>query len=210
MSSGIDWFRTPNGASGTGTLNACYNALDRHVIRGRAEDVAVTLDGRQWTFADLLAEVAAFAGVLRAFGVGIGDEVGLARLSETHGAVSALAVARLGAVASYAAEPADLIQSAGVVVAASAPDLDAGEVPVITVDDSSELTWSTLMRAGRTDPASCADVPGDAQLARSGDATLPVLSALCAGDEHEVVVPPGIATIQIAELTLWWLPEVEK
>ena len=31
----IDWFRKPADSPADGTLNACYNALDRHVIRGR-------------------------------------------------------------------------------------------------------------------------------------------------------------------------------
>ena len=35
----VNWFRPP--ADGDpGTLNACYEALDIHVIRGRADDVA--------------------------------------------------------------------------------------------------------------------------------------------------------------------------
>ena len=40
----VTWFRPPGGDD-PGTLNACYNALDIHVIRGRADDDAVSLDG---------------------------------------------------------------------------------------------------------------------------------------------------------------------
>ena len=76
----VSWFRPP--ADGDpGTLNACYEALDIHVVRGRADDVAATLDGEQHTFASLLTEVAACAGVLRAFGVGLGDRVVVGELS---------------------------------------------------------------------------------------------------------------------------------
>ena len=46
--------------------------------------------------------------------------------------------------------------------------LETGDVPSSTVDDSTELSWDVVMRAGRTDPAGCADVPGDAVLARHG------------------------------------------
>ena len=35
----VIWFRPPSGDEGL--LNACYNALDVHVIRGRADDLAV-------------------------------------------------------------------------------------------------------------------------------------------------------------------------
>ena len=59
----VAWFRTP--ADGDpGTLNACYVALDLPVIRGRADDVALVIDGTDHTFARLLTEVAACAGVL--------------------------------------------------------------------------------------------------------------------------------------------------
>jgi hypothetical protein len=40
----VNWFRAPSDGD-PGTLNACYNALDVHVIRGRAEDTALTIDG---------------------------------------------------------------------------------------------------------------------------------------------------------------------
>ena len=73
---GVTWFRAPTDDH-PGLLNACYNALDIHVVRGRADDVAVHLDGTEHTFAWLLTEVAACAGVLRAFGVEVGDQVAL-------------------------------------------------------------------------------------------------------------------------------------
>src|SRR3954451_16183894 len=63
------------------TLNTCYNALDRHVVDGHADrpalvfDSAVTQQQRTLTYADLLEQVAAFAGALRSLGVGHGDRV---------------------------------------------------------------------------------------------------------------------------------------
>ena len=54
-----------------GTLNTCYNALDRHVVAGRGDRAALIYDSpvtgtqRTYTYAELLEQVAAFAGVLR-------------------------------------------------------------------------------------------------------------------------------------------------
>ena len=62
-------------------LNTCFNALDRHVIRGAADRPALIHDSaddrraQTYTYAELLTEVAAFAGALRAMGVDKGDRV---------------------------------------------------------------------------------------------------------------------------------------
>ena len=94
-----------------GTLNLCFNALDRHVVRGLADEVAlrverVTAGRTEHTFARLLEDVAAFGGVLRAFGVGPGERV-LSRLPMgLDGLVAALASARVGAL-HVASEPYD-------------------------------------------------------------------------------------------------------
>jgi propionyl-CoA synthetase len=86
------------------TLNTCYNALDRHVVDGRADqpalvyDSAVTGQQRTWTYAQLLEEVAAFAGALRALGVGHGDRVVVYMPMIPEAVVAMLACARLGAV----------------------------------------------------------------------------------------------------------------
>ena len=196
----IDWFRTPVDSPADGTLNACYHALDRHVIRGRAEDVALTLDTRTWTYAELLTHVGAFAGVLRAFGTGIGDAVALAPVPTLEGVVVTLAVARLGAVVDHTDDLAAHVLTARVLVAGTDPGLETGEVPVVTVDDSTELSWAMAMRAGRTDPAGCADVPGDAVLARRAGTELTVLAAL---DGTDVPVPPGTTLLDVGGLRLW-------
>jgi acyl-CoA synthetase (AMP-forming)/AMP-acid ligase II len=188
----VTWFRAPSGDD-PGTLNACYNALDLHVIRGRADDDAVSLGGTARSFAWLLTEVAACAGVLRAFGVGVGDRVVLGSLPAEPGVVAALAVARIGAVAAYDDSPgADgPVQVRGV----------HGAV-VFTVD-AEDLPWDVAMRAGRTDPAPTADVPGDAILARHRDDELPVLAALGASDDQKLVVPDGASLVEVGGLRLW-------
>ena len=64
-----------------GTLNTCFNALDRHVAGGRGEQVAIHYDSpvtgtkRSYTYAAALAEVRRLAGALVGAGVSKGDRV---------------------------------------------------------------------------------------------------------------------------------------
>ena len=87
-----------------GTLNTCYNALDRHVRRGRGEqaalihDSAVTGHVATYTYAELLDHVARFAGVLNGLGVGKGDRVVIYMPMIPEAVVAMLACARIGAV----------------------------------------------------------------------------------------------------------------
>jgi hypothetical protein len=204
----VDWFRKPL-ADDPGTLNACFNALDRHVVRGKAEAFAVELDGRAWTYADLLAEVGAFAGALRAFGVGPGEGVLVGPLPGHHEVVASLAVARLGAVRWYAEASADavspVLEEAGALVAVlpTKIDVDLGELPLITVDDSTELSWTTVMRAGRTDPAGCAGVTAPGVLAIVDGESISIITALGASDGQKPPVPPGATLVDVGGLYLW-------
>ncbi len=188
----VNWFRPPSDGD-PGTLNACYEALDIHVIRGGADDVATTIDGRELSFARLLTEVAACAGVLRAFGVGLGDRVVVGELPPEARVVVPLAVARVGALAAYDNAPGA-----------------AGRVRVGPVDggigftvDGDELDWDVAMRAGRTDPAGCADVPGDAVLARHGDDILTVLESVGASGEHHATAPAGATLVDVGGVRFW-------
>jgi propionyl-CoA synthetase len=58
-----------------GTLNTCFNALDRHVAAGRGDQPALIHDSpvtgtrRSYDYAELTELTAKFAGVLRALGV---------------------------------------------------------------------------------------------------------------------------------------------
>jgi propionyl-CoA synthetase len=87
-----------------GQLNTCYNALDRHVEGGRAEQVALIYDSpvtntiEKYTYRELQHEVAAFAGGLRNLGVEKGDTVIIYMPMIPEAAVAMLACARLGAV----------------------------------------------------------------------------------------------------------------
>ncbi|MFM8856438.1 MAG: acetate--CoA ligase [Actinomycetota bacterium] len=85
-----------------GKLNASYNCLDRHVLAGRGDKVAIHWEGepgdtRTLTYSDLLAEVQKFANVLKTLGVERGDRVNIYLPMVPEAIVSMLACARIGA-----------------------------------------------------------------------------------------------------------------
>ncbi len=87
-----------------GRLNTCYNAVDRHVERGRGEQTAVIYDSpvtgtqRKTSYAELKDAVATFAGALAANGVETGDRVIVYMPMIPEAIVAVLACARIGAV----------------------------------------------------------------------------------------------------------------
>jgi propionyl-CoA synthetase len=87
-----------------GRLNTCYNALDRYVERGRADQLALVYDSpvtettKSFTYRELRDRVARFAGALAAQGVGRGDRVIVYMPMVPEAAVAMLACARIGAV----------------------------------------------------------------------------------------------------------------
>ncbi|MHA1537230.1 MAG: propionyl-CoA synthetase, partial [Alphaproteobacteria bacterium] len=87
-----------------GEVNTAYNALDRHVENGRAEQPALIYDSpvtdtiRTYTYRELRDEVALFAGVLSNHGVEKGDRVVIYMPMIPQAAIAMLAVARLGAI----------------------------------------------------------------------------------------------------------------
>jgi propionyl-CoA synthetase len=89
---------------GGGRLNTCYNALDRHVERGRADQLALIYDSpltettMSFTYRELRDLVARFAGVLVAQGVRRGDRVIVYMPMVPEAVVAMLACARLGAI----------------------------------------------------------------------------------------------------------------
>jgi propionyl-CoA synthetase len=111
----VDWIRRPRRVLDSdhapfyrwfpdGTMNTCYNALDRHVAAGHADraaliyDSAVSEGSRTLTYAQLLEQVATFAGALRTLGVDRGDRVVIYMPMIPEAVVAMLACARLGAV----------------------------------------------------------------------------------------------------------------
>lgn len=196
----LDWFRKPV-ADDPGTLNACYNALDRHVVRGRADEVALvdTETGKPITYARLLTQVAAFGGALKVLGVGPGDPVAWAFTLEPRGIVALLGCLRIGAVPVFGSMP-ELEAHPSRVVALDWEGhlkqffppregrtiiVGAGDEQVDRPDDV--VPWQTIMQAGNAQPAACEEVPGDAllwsTLSTDHDATMGDLEVISAGGE---------------------------
>jgi acetyl-CoA synthetase len=85
-----------------GKLNACHNAVDRHIEAGHGAKVAYHWEGepgdtRTITYADLHAEVQRFANVLKGLGVGKGDRVAIYMPMVPELPIAMLACARIGA-----------------------------------------------------------------------------------------------------------------
>jgi propionyl-CoA synthetase len=98
--SGAPFFRWFTG----GSLNTCYNALDRHVERGRADQLALIYDSpltsttTTFTYRELRDAVALFAGALVAHGVERGDRVIVYMPMVPEAVIAMLACARIGAI----------------------------------------------------------------------------------------------------------------
>ncbi|TYR34599.1 propionyl-CoA synthetase [Mesorhizobium microcysteis] len=112
---GIDWITAPRavfdpeaGVYGRwfvdGVCNTCFNAVDRHVEGGRADQLALVYDSpitgakKSFTYAQLKQEVVALAAVLRDQGVVKGDRVIIYMPMVPEAVFAMLACARLGAV----------------------------------------------------------------------------------------------------------------
>ena len=93
----IKWFEG-------GTLNACYNCLDRHIEAGYGDETAIIWEGnapsedKTFSYSELLAEVKKFANVLKAQGIEKGDRVCIYLQMVPELAIAMLACARIGAV----------------------------------------------------------------------------------------------------------------
>ena len=87
-----------------GSLNTCYNAIDRHVAAGRGAQPALIWDSAMtgrvetFSFAQMQTRTAKFAGALAKLGVGRGDRVVIYLPMVPEAAVAMLACARLGAI----------------------------------------------------------------------------------------------------------------
>ena len=111
----IDWVKPPTKALSDENepfftwyddtlVNACWNALDRHVEAGRGDNTAIIYDSpvtgakRSISFAELLGRVSRLAGALAAKGVSKGDRVVIYMPMIPEALEAMLACARLGAV----------------------------------------------------------------------------------------------------------------
>lgn len=111
----VDWYQTPRQILDDtnppfyrwypdGVLNTCYNALDRHVAGGRADQLALVYDSpvtgvvQTFTFSQLRDRVAKVAGALTSLGLGKGDRVIIYMPMVPEAVMAMLACARIGAI----------------------------------------------------------------------------------------------------------------
>jgi len=131
----IRWFED-------GTLNACYNCLDRH-LETRAEQTAIIWEGDDperdlhITYRELHQRVCRMANVLKGLGAGRGDRITLYMPMIPEAAVAMLACARIGAIHS-------------VVFGGFSPDALAGRI--IDCKSSIVITADEGLRGGKTIP----------------------------------------------------------
>ncbi|CEJ60887.1 Putative Acyl-CoA synthetase [Penicillium brasilianum] len=87
-----------------GEISTSYNCVDRHVLAGRGDDVAIIWESpvtgtvERYTYGRLLDEVEVLAGVLREEGVKKGDVVIIYMPMIPAALIAALAITRLGAI----------------------------------------------------------------------------------------------------------------
>ncbi|MEM6286270.1 MAG: acetate--CoA ligase [Bacteroidota bacterium] len=125
-----------------GTLNACHNALDRHVEAGKGAKTALIFepdepgeDARHVSYADALAAVQTMANALKDLGVAKGDRVTIYLPMIPEAAYAMLACARIGAVFS-------------VVFAGFSPEALAGRIT--DAESDFVITADQGRRGGRT------------------------------------------------------------
>ena len=86
-----------------GTLNACFNCVDRH-LQDRADQVAILWEGddpavdKKITYRELHRQVSKLANVLKGRGVSKGDRVSIYMPMIPEAAIAMLACARIGAI----------------------------------------------------------------------------------------------------------------
>jgi len=139
-----------------------FDLLDRHVVHGRGGEVACSDSTGTLSYAELLAQVAALAGGLRAVGLSAGDEVEVRVESGNLRVQAVCACIRLGAVPGERGDVRIVEGAAG--------------ATVHTVDDEFDL--SLVLRVGKTEPAPslASDEPGYRE--RVSDAFGDVIDAL--------------------------------
>ena len=99
----LDWSNPPFAKwYADGTVNAAYNACDRHVEAGNGDRVAFHFEGepgdtRAITYAELTTEVKKAANALLELGVKTGDRVAIYMPMIPEAAIAMLACARIGA-----------------------------------------------------------------------------------------------------------------
>ncbi|MTE12255.1 acetate--CoA ligase [Nocardia aurantiaca] len=178
----LDWTDAPFAKwFADGKLNVAYNCVDRHVLDGRGDQVAIHWEGepgdsRDITYAELLAEVSRAANYLTDLGLTTGDRIAIYMPMVPEAIVAMLASARLGLTHS--------VVFAGFSPSALRQRVDDAEARLVITTDGQ---W----RRGNAAPLKAAV---DEALAE-GDSTV----------EHVLVVRrTGIDTAMTSGRDLWW------
>ena len=145
-----------------GKINACYNAIDRHVSSGTANDLALIWEGdepddiRRLTYSELLRKTCQIANALKSQGVQKGDVVTIYMPMIPELLMTMLACARIGAVhsvvfAGFSSEAlAQRISAAScrVVITADVGKRASKTVPLKTIVDDAvtKLDCGTLVQ----------------------------------------------------------------
>ncbi|MBF0808278.1 acetate--CoA ligase [Rothia nasimurium] len=100
----LDWSNPPFAKwFADGELNACYNAVDRHVEAGNGDRTAILFEGepgdtKSYTYAELKDEVSRVANGIESLGISKGDRVAIYMPMIAEAVIAMLACARIGAV----------------------------------------------------------------------------------------------------------------
>ena len=125
-----------------GTLNACYNCVDRHLEK-KGDDIAIIWEGDdpandlKISYRELHRRVCKFANALKALGAKRGDRITIYMPMIPEAAISMLACARIGAVHS-------------VVFGGFSPDALAGRI--VDCESNIVITADEGLRGGRIVP----------------------------------------------------------
>ncbi|MVU79508.1 acetate--CoA ligase [Nocardia sp. ET3-3] len=178
----LDWDDAPFAKwFADGKLNVAYNCVDRHVLDGHGDQVAIHWEGepgdsRDLTYADLLAEVSRAANYLTGLGLVAGDRVAIYMPMVPEAIVAMLACARLGLTHS--------VVFAGFSPSALRQRIDDAEARLVITTDGQ---W----RRGKPAPLKTAV---DEALSE-GDSTI----------EHVLVVRrTGLDTPMVEGRDIWW------
>ena len=156
----LDWSNAPFATwFEDGELNVAYNCLDRHVLAGHGDRIALHWEGepgdsRDISYAELTAEVKRAANLLASLGIQKGDRVAVYLPMIPEAVIAMLAVARIGAVHSviFGGFSADSIRS--------------------RVDDASAKLVITADGGWRKGKVSALKPAVDAALAKPGEHTV--------------------------------------
>ncbi|MGO4595331.1 acetate--CoA ligase [Leifsonia sp. 2TAF2] len=182
----LDWSEPPFAKwFDDGELNVAFNCLDRHVLAGNGDRVAIHWEGepgdsRSITYAELTAEVKKAANLLTSLGIRAGDRVAIYLPMIPEAVIAMLAVARIGAVHSvvFGGFSAESLRSR----------IDDAEAKLVITADGG---W----RKGRVFPLKDA-----VDAALTGEATTV---------EHVLVVKRGENEVAWTEgRDLWWHDEI--